>query len=169
MLRLMLLRHAKAVPHGAAPDFERSLDERGRSEAEDVGAYLHEEQLWPDLALVSPALRTRETWTLAGAKLTGVETRFDEAIYDADADQLRDLVRAKGGQVPTLLLCAHNPGLEDLATASVGFGDRYAFSRMKGHFAPAALAVLDFDIEDWREMQPNTARLDRFRLPMPGR
>lgn len=169
MLRLMLLRHAKAVPHGAAPDFDRALDERGRGEAEDVGAYLLAEQLWPDLALVSPALRTRETWALAAAKLTGVETLFDEAIYDADADHLRHLVRAKGGRVRTLLLCGHNPGIEDLATASVGFGDRYAFSRMKGHFAPGALAVLDFDIEDWPDMQPSTARLDRFRLPMPGR
>lgn len=169
MLRLMLLRHAKAVPHSAAPDFDRALDERGRGEATDVGAYLHDEQLWPDLALVSPSLRTRQTWELASAKLSGVETVFDEAIYDADADGLRAIVRAKAGAVRNVLVCAHNPGIEDVATQSVGFGDRYAFARMKGHFAPAALAVLDFDIEHWHEMQSNTARLDRFRLPMPGR
>ena len=169
MLRLMLLRHAKAVPHGTAPDFDRALDERGRGEASDVGAYLHEEQLWPDLALVSPSLRTRQTWDLAAAQLPGVETMFDEAIYDADADGLRALVRARGGALRSVLVCAHNPGIEDFATQSVGFGDRYAFARMKGHFAPAALAVLDFDIEQWADLQPNMARLDRFRLPMPGR
>lgn len=169
MLRLILLRHAKAVPHGTVPDFDRALDERGRAEASDTGSYLNDEQLWPDLALVSPALRTKETWALASEKLGAVETLFDEAIYDADVDALRDIVRAKGGSIRTVLLCAHNPGIEDLATSSVGFGDRYAYARMKGHFAPSALAVLDFDIETWRDMQPNTARLDRFRLPMPGR
>lgn len=169
MLRLILLRHAKAVPHGAAPDFDRALDARGQAEAADTGVYLHEEQLWPDLALVSPALRTKQTWELASAKLGTVETIYDEAIYDAEADALRTIVRARGGSVRTLLVCAHNPGIEDFATASVGFGDRYAYARMKGHFAPAALAVLDFDIESWGDLQPNTARLDRFRLPMPGR
>lgn len=169
MLRLILLRHAKAVPHGAAPDFDRALDARGQAEAADTGVYLQEEQLWPDLALVSPALRTKQTWELASAKLGTVETIYDEAIYDAEADALRAIVRARGGSVRTLLVCAHNPGIEDFATASVGFGDRYAYARMKGHFAPAALAVLDFDIESWGDLQPNTARLDRFRLPMPGR
>ena len=169
MLRLILLRHAKAVPHGAAPDFDRALDERGRAEASDTGAYLKDEQLWPDLALVSPALRTKETWALASEKLGPVETIFDDAIYDAEADALHDIVRAKGGSIRTVLVCAHNPGIEDFATSSVGFGDRYAYARMKGHLAPAALAVLDFDIETWRDLQPNTARLDRFRLPMPGR
>jgi phosphohistidine phosphatase len=169
MLRLILLRHAKAVPHDAAPDFDRALDARGQAEATDTGAYLHDEQLWPDLALVSPALRTQQTWELAAAQLGPVTTVFDEAIYDAEADALRAIVCAQGGTTRTLLVCAHNPGIEDLATSSVGFGDRYAYARMKGHFAPAALAVLDFDIENWREMQPNTARLDRFRLPMPVR
>lgn len=169
MLRLILLRHAKAVPHGAAPDFDRTLDERGRAEAADVGVYLRDEQLWPDLALVSPALRTKETWQLASATLGAVETVYDSDIYDAEADALRAIVRARGGNVRTLLVCAHNPGIEDFATSSVGFGDRYAYARMKGHFATGAMAVLDFEIENWREVQPNTARLDRFRLPMPGR
>lgn len=169
MLRLMLLRHAKAVPHDAAPDFDRALDERGRGEAADVGIYLHAEQLWPDLALVSPSLRTRQTWELASTQLAGVKKQFEDPLYDADADRLRAILRSTGGSVRTVLICGHNPGIEDFATSSVGFGDRYAFARMKGHFAPAALAVLDFDVDQWHDVQPNMARLDRFRLPMSGR
>lgn len=169
MLRLILLRHAKAVPHGAATDFNRTLDERGLSEADDVGLYLRQEHLLPDRALVSPAIRTKQTWQLAMSQLDRVETVYDDAIYDAEADTLRAIVKAQGGSTRTLLVCAHNPGIEDFATSSVGFGDRYAYARMKGHFVPAALAVLDFDVEAWGDIQPNTARLDRFRVPMPGR
>jgi phosphohistidine phosphatase len=106
---------------------------------------------------------------LASQALGQVETIFDDAMYDADADALRAIVKVHGGAVRTLLVCAHNPGIEDFATSGVGFGDRYAYARMKGHFSPAALAVLDFDVEEWGDIQPNTARLDRFRLPMPGR
>lgn len=168
MLRLILFRHAKAIPHDAAPDFERSLDARGEAEALDVGRYLQDEQLWPDRAFVSPSRRTQQTWALACQALGDVPTLFDDTLYDADADGLRLFIRNHGATTRSLLICAHNPGLEDLATASVGFGDRYAYARMKGHFAPASLAVLDFDLDDWRDMQPNMARLDRFRLPLSG-
>ena len=168
MLRLILLRHAKAVPHGHAADINRALDERGLSEADDVGLYLRNEHLLPDRALVSPSIRTQQTWQLAASQLGVVEAIYDEAMYDADADALREIVKAQGGTTRTLLVCGHNPGIEDFATSSVGFGDRYAYARMKGHFAPAALAVLDFDIEAWHEIQPNMARLDRFRLPLSG-
>lgn len=169
MLRLILLRHAKAVPHGHAADINRALDERGLSEADDVGLYLRNEHLLPDCALVSPSIRTKQTWQLAASQLGSVESIYDDAIYDADAEALRTIVKTHGGTTRTLLVCAHNPGIEDFATSSVGFGDRYAYARMKGHFAPAALAVLDFDIEAWHEIQPNMARLDRFRLPLSGR
>ena len=68
MLRLLLLRHAKAErgqPGGR--DHERALAQRGRDDAPRLGAYLVRHKLVPDLALVSTAARTRETWALATA------------------------------------------------------------------------------------------------------
>ena len=68
MRRLMLLRHAKT--ERAAPserDYDRKLMKRGRADAPAIGAYMAHHGLGPDLALVSPAVRAQETWTLVAA------------------------------------------------------------------------------------------------------
>lgn len=66
MLRLAILRHAEAVPQGEIADRERPLTEAGRDMSERVGRYFRDEGLAPDLALVSPSLRTRETFESCG-------------------------------------------------------------------------------------------------------
>ena len=65
MRRLMLLRHAnteRAEP--GQRDRDRKLLKRGRADAPVLGAYMSHHDLIPDLALVSPATRARETWDL---------------------------------------------------------------------------------------------------------
>ena len=64
MRQLILMRHAQAV--GAAPaggDRERALSAAGRAEAVRIGQALKARGVRPDLAMVSAARRTRETWT----------------------------------------------------------------------------------------------------------
>ena len=70
MQRLILMRHGEAErPHPGLEDFDRALDEEGRAESRRMGKALSEAGLQPDLALVSAARRTLETWatTAAGA------------------------------------------------------------------------------------------------------
>ncbi|MCP8937308.1 histidine phosphatase family protein [Alsobacter sp. SYSU M60028] len=164
MRRLIIFRHAKAVPHGAAPDFDRALAQRGLDDAEAMGRMMAEEQLLPDLALVSPALRTRQTWERAAPALGPVETREEAAIYNAETDDLLRLVREAPAKVRTLVLVGHNPGVSDLARRLVGHGDRYAFARLRKKFPTAAIAVIDFP-EDWPSVADGAGRLDRFVAP----
>ena len=165
MLRLMLLRHATAVPQGSMPDFERVLSEQGQSEAKAVAAYCQAELLWPDLALVSPAARTRATHqALTDQGLThGV--RFEPPLYSMQADALISHLQQVETGVRVLLYVGHNPACAELALALTGFGDRYAAMRMRTDFAPASLAVLDFDCADWSDIRQGAGRLDRFRTP----
>ena len=86
MDRLILLRHAKAESEASSgDDFDRPLAARGRREAQAVGVQLAALGLKPDIALVSPALRTRETWELVEEAVPGAEVRFDPALYNAEA------------------------------------------------------------------------------------
>ena len=63
MHRLILLRHGKAESVSATGgDFDRGLTERGRRDSALIGRVLAEAGLKPDLALVSAASRTQETW-----------------------------------------------------------------------------------------------------------
>jgi phosphohistidine phosphatase len=164
MRRLMLLRHAKAGPP-SAEDIDRTLAARGREAAPRMGAYLKDEQLFPDLALISSSARTRETWDLVEPHLDGVQVRYEPHIYEAPAERLLAILREVEPSARSVLMIGHNPGFQDLARLLVGHGDRYAFARMVQKFPTAALCVLDFDIEDWNEAGPGRARLDRFVTP----
>jgi phosphohistidine phosphatase len=169
MHRLILLRHGKAVAQGAAPDFERSLEPRGIEESRDVGRYLADEGLLPDLALVSPAFRTRETWQAVSLSLGSVDLKFDPELYLSSSDQVLNSLREHAGDARTVIVVGHNPSLHDLAVELVDYGDRYAFSRMREYFPTAAFALLDLADGMWRDLKRHSMRLDRFRVPDPDR
>jgi phosphohistidine phosphatase len=111
-VRLVLLRHAEA--EGFAPtDVERTLTPRGRTAASDVGRWLAREAV-PDLAVVSPATRARETWDLAAARLPSPpEVRVDERVYANSVPDLLAVISA--ADVGTLVVVGHNPSIGDLA------------------------------------------------------
>ena len=165
MKRLIVFRHAKAVPHGAAPDFDRALAPRGMHDAAATGRYLADELLIPDLALVSPALRTRQTWEEAAPALGTVPVRLEATMYDAATGALLGLVQGVAADVRTLVIVGHNPGMGQLARDLVGHGDRYAFARLRAKFPTSAIAVLDFAVDDWARVALGGGRLDRFVTP----
>jgi phosphohistidine phosphatase len=148
MDRLILLRHAKAesdAPSG--DDFDRPLAPRGQREARAVGVQLAALGLEPDLAIVSPAARARETWELAEESLACADVRFDPALYNAEASAIHRIAETAGAQARTVVVVAHNPGLQELAVRLMRDGAAPAefLSRAHRHFPPAAVAVFDVD------------------------
>jgi phosphohistidine phosphatase len=165
MRRLMILRHAKSGYPDGVEDHERPLAPRGREAAPRMAAYMAGELLLPDAAVVSTALRTRQTFALVSAALGAPSHRFERRIYEAPSDQLMRVVGETDSSVRTLLLVGHNPGCAELAARLTGFGDRYAFARMTTKFPTCGLAVLDLDLADWSEITDRCGRLDRFVTP----
>jgi len=166
MRRLLLLRHAKSNWPAGVADRERPLAARGREAAPVMGRYLAEELLLPDLVLISPALRTAETWHLVAPMLPEKPgTHVEPRIYEAKPERLLRVVQETEPGVRTLLMIGHNPGFEEFAALLTGHGDRYASARMAQKYPTCGLAVLDFAIEDWRDVEARGARLDRFVTP----
>jgi phosphohistidine phosphatase len=158
-----LLRHAKSDWPEGVPDLRRPLAERGRRDAPVAGRLLFERVGLPDLVLVSPAQRTRETWDLAKASFPHPpHTEITEAVYDASVDDLLLLLRDVSTQVTTVVVVGHNPGLEELAFAlDDGSGDRLATTRMGEKFPTAALAVLT-TTREWSHLVFDSCRLRSF-------
>jgi len=167
MRTLFLLRHAKSSwDDPDLGDYDRPLAHRGRKAAAAMGVAMAERGWLPDLALVSPALRARDTWERLAAELPApVETRFETAIYMASPDDLLGLLRAAPETARTVLLVGHNPGLEDCAGLLAGPGsDPEARSRLAEKFPTAALAR--FDIPPGPTgLQPGGAALTDFLRP----
>ena len=167
MRRLMLLRHAKSdwtAP--GARDHERPLSTRGREAAPKMGAYMVRHALVPDLVIASTAARVVETISLllpAFAKAPKVVT--DKRIYESEADALLGVIKETPRTAHNLLLVGHNPGLAELASLLMASGNVEARQRLIEKFPTAALAVIDFALDDWAKLHPKAGRLDRFVVP----
>lgn len=166
MRRLLLLRHAKT--ERAEPgerDRDRKLTERGRGDAPIIGAYLVRHRLVPDLALVSPAARAQETWTLVAAAFSKAPRVVkEERIYNANPDTLIRLIRATT-DARSLLVVGHNPGLHDVAVQLIASGEVEARERINEKLSTCGLVVVEFPFDDWSRLHANSGRLERFITP----
>ena len=156
---LLILRHAKSDwTDKALSDFERPLTKRGKRDAPLVGAWLYREGLVPSCVLSSPAARARET-TLKVCKSLDFKKKhitWDAGLYDAGLDALLAALARCPEDAPTVLLVAHNPGLEDLLKHLVGTDDP---DPEEDKLLPtAALARLEMP-DDWSRLDPGCAVL----------
>jgi len=116
MRSLILFRHAKAEPaEHFARDMDRPLAPRGLQDAAAVTGQLVESGLGVDLALVSPAQRTQETWFVIAPQFEGSTMKTVPALYEADANGIWKILHEHGGEAARLAVVGHNPFLQDLA------------------------------------------------------
>jgi phosphohistidine phosphatase len=162
MKRLVLLRHAKAVPHGAIRDFDRGLEPRGRVEAGRSARLLADLGLAPDVAVVSPARRTQETWAQVSPILHAGAVEEDKTVYEADARALLSCAQRRA-EADTVLIVGHNPGLKDAARLLMGEGPHnvYAAANLARGLPTSCALVLAFD----GAVEVRSARLAAFIAP----
>ena len=147
---LLVLRHAKSDWSGGEADIDRTLNSRGHSQATDVGSWLAGQYSTIDVAIVSPATRARATWALVAAELgSSPEARVDERAYAASVSDLLQIVQELPDELRTVILVAHNPGVEALVDLLSGEDIT---------MPTAALAVLTLP-GSWAEAAPSVASL----------
>ena len=165
--RLILLRHAEAVPadlgsFSAEADMARPLTHDGEQAAIRCGLWLHANGLRPDAVLCSPAVRTQQTLSGVQRALPALATKsvlLCPDIYEAEAGALAQALRQVPTQARTVLLIVHNPGISDFA--------RWLDSRdelLDQGFAPAGLAVFDMPGSDLVPDQSSWANCDSASL-----
>jgi phosphohistidine phosphatase len=165
MLRLLLLRHAKAATHNPAKDHGRALVGRGRADAERLGRFIGGEKPAVEAAIHSGARRAKETLAIVVDELprevpVSIEPRLYEATTNAFLSALRDLPSAA-----TILIVGHNPSLAEAALLLAGKGEPDALRRMAAKFPTSGLAILDFKISAWPQIAVGQGRLAAFVTP----
>jgi len=167
MRRLLLLRHAKSSwSEPGASDHERPLNRRGQEAAPRIGAYLARHGLIPDHVLCSTARRARETWELVAAEAPAAPSPiFTDRLYDASPRTLVDVFRHAEPAAKSLLVVAHNPGLQEAATTLIASGDLEDRERLREKLPTGGLVVIDFAIPDWSKLHARSGRLERFVVP----
>jgi phosphohistidine phosphatase len=166
MRRLMLLRHAKTErAEPGKPDRDRKLTKRGRSDGPILGAYMAHHGLIPDLVLISPAMRTQQTWKLVGEAFDEFpRTQTDDRIYNANTRKLFEVL-AEPRKSRKLLIVGHNPSLHEFALQLIASGDVEAREQLREKLPTSGLVVMDLPIEEWSLARLHAARLERFVTP----
>lgn len=166
MHRLMLLRHAKSDRPVGVEDHERPLAKRGRKNSPRMGRYMAEEGLIPDLAVVSTARRTQETWELARPAFTiDIAQQDERRIYEAPSSAILDVIKEIDPEIRSLLLVGHNPGFQDLALMLIGTAGASDLARLEEKFPTSGLVVITFDAGGWAGVGPAHGHLERFETP----
>ena len=120
MKRLYLLRHAKSSWSDASlDDRQRPLNQRGLSDAPEMGRRLAERNEALDLVLTSPAERAHTTAELFCEACGYPPNRIviEEVLYFLGKGSIEELILQQDDAVESLMLVFHNPDITSLANA----------------------------------------------------
>jgi phosphohistidine phosphatase len=161
---IVVMRHAKAEQSGPS-DFERRLSERGHADAADAGQWLAGLGIEPELALVSAAARTQQTWeALAEGAGWDLDPELDEGLYSAGTQTALDLLREVDKGITSVMVVGHNPTMASLAAIlDDGAGDADAGVDLALGYPTSALTVFSYD-GDWADLDEASASLVAYHV-----
>jgi phosphohistidine phosphatase len=154
--QLIVMRHAKTEPFHA-DDRSRRLTDRGESDARAAGVWLTSQALLPDLFLVSPATRARQTaeQVAVGAE-EEPEVRVVDDLYGADVDDVLDILRELRDAPVRLMVVGHNPTMAELAWAL----EQDSESDWPDNLPTSGIVVVDFD-QPWTRVDRDRGRISQ--------
>lgn len=142
MKTLLLMRHAKSSwANEGQPDHQRPLNARGQRDAPRMGRWIQQSGYLPQVLLSSDSTRTRETAALLLPELSPAPRfEFLETLYHADVSILVRVAQETDSEVNSLMLLAHNPGMEELISSLRGRHEALPTS---------GLAIFELEILGW--------------------
>lgn len=131
-MRLLVIRHAIAVPRGTAgiPDAERPLTAEGEARFREAAKGLARIVDRPDVLLTSPWLRARRTADLAAAAWGRVQPKEEAAFAGGSFEEQAAALDALPEDA-TVAVVGHEPYVSDLLARLLGsrHDDRVAFKK----------------------------------------
>ncbi len=160
MKTITLLRHAKSSwDDSTIVDFDRPLNERGRTNSPEMAHRLRAAGIRPSLILSSPAKRAWST-----AKIFAREISYpleflqrDRNLYHAGLQQLFDVIATQDEGFNSILVVGHNPGLTDLANELL--------PGLTTNMPTAAFVAVLVDTDTWDLRGRRSADLIEYNYP----
>jgi phosphohistidine phosphatase len=158
MKRVIIVRHAKAVPYGYDDDIERDLAEKGEEDADLVSKELSKQKITPGLFISSPANRTRQTAEIFARNLNypSGSIRYEKKLFTGKSPEnflkmLQDLEE----EYNTVIVFGHNP--------SVYYYMNYLLRHFVEDVPTCSTVAVDFNVSTWKELAERSGEMG-FRL-----
>lgn len=114
MKTLLLIRHAKSSwDNISQSDFERPLNERGKTDAPKMAARLIKKNIKIDVFISSPAKRAKKTaeYFIKEFKRNPDEISFVSALYDEGIKDFEEAIKNIDDKHASAAIFSHNPGI----------------------------------------------------------
>lgn len=164
MKTLYIIRHAKSDwDDPELHDIERPLADRGIKDARVMANLLKEKEIMPDLMLSSPALRAFSTCRIFSDMIgyDKSDMRVDAQLYFGNIADIIELLQAQSPEIASLCIFGHNPTFSNLAAA--------LSPEFSGEMPTCSIVALQFDIERWGLLEPESAQFLWFEYPKKNR
>ena len=158
MKRVVIVRHAKAVPYGYHDDFHRDLQDRGKKDAKLVGKELHKQEIEADAMISSPAKRALKTARIIAKKIKFNKndiTQMNEIYEGRSTYEFLDIINKLPIEWNTVFFFGHNPGFHLLAG--------YLLSRYTEDMPTNDTIGLAINENDWKNIKAHSGRM-AFRI-----
>ena len=147
------MRHGEAeIGAGYQRDFDRKLSQTGLYKLQRLNKVLGERKFQLDLMIKSPSHRTMETARIITESLEVKEQQIHESIYESSVDNLLDLIHSLPEQYAEVMIIGHNPSLTSLLA--------YLTDDFNLSLSPGMMAVLSFDLPEWKMLSKGTGYLN---------
>lgn len=119
MKKLFIIRHAKSDQSFFGNDFERPLNDRGKTDAPEMAKRLLDKKLKPDALVASPAVRAITT---AGFFAETLQIPHEEivlisALYHPRSEVFYEVISNLSDELNTVAIFSHNPGITNFVNS----------------------------------------------------
>ena len=115
---LYLMRHAKSDWSGSDnSDFDRPINARGERSATAIGQWLADNNHIPQHIISSSAIRAKQTTEIMAATFAEASPEkiiYEQDLYLASVKTLLQFIETHKTALNSLMIVAHNPGMEEL-------------------------------------------------------
>lgn len=160
MKQLFIIRHAKSDQSFWGNDFERPLNERGRSDAPVMAKRLLDKKYTIDALVCSPAVRAKKTAELFAEtlKIPAAEIRYISALYQATVPVFYDVVAGLPNELNSVAIFSHNPGITD-------FVNSLAAGTGVDNMPTCAIFAVSADVANWAHFKSGKKEFLCFDFP----
>jgi len=155
MKTIYFLRHSKTEEKlPGQRDFERTLKDRGKSDAALMSKKLaHSIKNPPEQIITSPSKRTLETLDYFAQQLGIANASIiqEPKLYNATKEHLLEAIWGIDDELNTIMLVGHNPGISDI----VDYLSNCAVDPMP----TTGLACMEFNVELWNAIRGKSGRM----------
>jgi phosphohistidine phosphatase len=158
MKRVVIVRHAKAVPYGSDEDINRDLTDRGEEDADLVSRELAKQHITADLIISSPAQRAKKTAAIFAGNLNYPvkDIQYEKKLFTGKSpENFLIMLQELEDQFDTVFVFGHNP--------SVFYYLNFLIDHFVDDVPTCSTVGIDFPVTSWGELEEKKGELG-FRL-----